>query len=185
MVQLFLNWSVWQILILINNLNQYQYVFCISFYSCWLVYFNQYILCNGQLSHIALKIKAPLTLVSWKLSVQTSLIFLKVRLSLSKKSAWHCTFLEKGQAAPWKRVEAQISPLISIEHNNNVLHTLFYRAKEKPQKLTKKMSNLKKSIGSVRRLDVRLPIQFVLRVHLKGWKFYFAITINSSLFCFT
>lgn len=65
-------------------------------------------------------------------------------------------------------MEAQISPLISMEYNNNVLHTLFYRAKEKPQKLTKKMSNLRKSIGSVRRLDVRLPIQFVLRVHLKG-----------------
>lgn len=50
----------------------------------------------------------------------------------------------------------------------NVLHILFSRAKEKPQKLMKKMSNLRKSTGSVRRLAVRLHTQFVLQVHLKG-----------------
>lgn len=71
---------------------------------------------------------------------------------------------------------------INVQFNENVLHTFFPRAKEKPQKLRKKMSNLRRSTGSVRRLDVRLYIQFVLQVHLKGGAFDYVIKKEPSLF---
>lgn len=71
---------------------------------------------------------------------------------------------------------------MNVQFNENVLHTFFHRAKEKPQKLRKKMSNLRRSTGSVRRLDVRLFIQFVLQVHLKGGAFDCIIKMEPSLF---